>query len=384
MNTQSFSLDLRKNPVPVPVLYLGQGDVNGTNINVSITDNGEAFDLTAYAVKLCIRQPLANGYYEVDGTVAGNVASFTIDETYGATTPGVTDTAYVNIIDGDTVIASTARFQCVILPNATYGIDPTRAYTNGIAEFLEESEAEFDEKIAEVDAAIEAIGEISVLAVPLMSATTRGGAKLGSGLYIEDGALCSGAAQPIFPFFEADVSDTHYFESIHAAYSNSTLGWGEYLNTNSSGGAYRYIYCTASPYLKEGQDYTLLVEIKNATSTGDYGKFRLLNPAEVQLGTGTDFATLSDGRFVIPITAKSDFSACTRLIALRYHQQANCTTSFRIRISLFEGAYDGEWMPYRPTFEESRALLTQSALLGNPLRSILQPDMTLGDEEVSE
>lgn len=40
--------------------------------------------------------------------------------------------------------------------------------------------------------AIEAVGDISELAVPLMTADVRGGAKLGDGLHVEDGALVSG------------------------------------------------------------------------------------------------------------------------------------------------------------------------------------------------
>ena len=42
---------------------------------------------------------------------------------------------------------------------------------------------------AEAQAAIDAIGDISAVSVPLMSSTTRGGAKLGVGLEITDGAL---------------------------------------------------------------------------------------------------------------------------------------------------------------------------------------------------
>lgn len=40
-----------------------------------------------------------------------------------------------------------------------------------------------------IEAAIEAVGDISELAVPLMSADTRGGAKLGDGLAVDDGTL---------------------------------------------------------------------------------------------------------------------------------------------------------------------------------------------------
>ena len=43
--------------------------------------------------------------------------------------------------------------------------------------------------VEDVDEALDAIGDISEQAVPLMSATTRGGAKLGTGLEVSDGTL---------------------------------------------------------------------------------------------------------------------------------------------------------------------------------------------------
>lgn len=43
--------------------------------------------------------------------------------------------------------------------------------------------------VEDVDEALDAIGDISELAVPLMSPTTRGGAKLGTGLEVTDGTL---------------------------------------------------------------------------------------------------------------------------------------------------------------------------------------------------
>ena len=42
---------------------------------------------------------------------------------------------------------------------------------------------------AQLAAALEAVGDVSEAAVPLMSATTRGGAKLGDGLALSDGVL---------------------------------------------------------------------------------------------------------------------------------------------------------------------------------------------------
>lgn len=73
-------------------------------------------------------------------------------------------------------------------------------FTDQIQEALGQvSEATDDaEDAAErAEAAIEAIGEVTELAVPLMSASTRGGAKLGSGLSVDaDGKLGVSPATP--------------------------------------------------------------------------------------------------------------------------------------------------------------------------------------------
>ena len=55
----------------------------------------------------------------------------------------------------------------------------------------------------EAQAAIEAIGDISELAVPLMSSTTRGGAKLGEGLVLTNGALGVDPDAIVFPTMSA-------------------------------------------------------------------------------------------------------------------------------------------------------------------------------------
>lgn len=53
---------------------------------------------------------------------------------------------------------------------------------------VQQAQAAADDSIRD---AIEAVGDISELAVPLMSDSTRGGAKVGPGLIVEDGALSS-------------------------------------------------------------------------------------------------------------------------------------------------------------------------------------------------
>lgn len=148
IHIQQVRLDVSKNLAP-PTIYLGQGDKNGETIKVEITDNGVAFPLTNYSVRFCMRLPHRGGSYEVDGTKSGNVATFNIDETYAAAVSGTTDVAFVQILSGDTVIASTSRAIVVVRSAHTDGVDPATAYDNGIQAFIDSSQAQLDEAIEE-------------------------------------------------------------------------------------------------------------------------------------------------------------------------------------------------------------------------------------------
>lgn len=199
MNTQTMNLDVTKRPQITPVLYLGQGDKSGTILEASIYDNGLALTLTSYSVKLCIQAPNGAGYYECEGTVSGNKATFTIDETYAAAVDGVSEIGYVEVLSGDTVICSTNRFRTVVLKNATEGADPNGAYTNGVERWLENAQDELDDAVEASDAAAERATAAAEAAegiilddIPTMSPTIKGGATLGSGLHVQDGALSLG------------------------------------------------------------------------------------------------------------------------------------------------------------------------------------------------
>lgn len=118
MNIQSIALDVNKKASTIPVLRLRQGDRNGTTLSVEMYDGGTALDLTGYAVKFCMRIPGGAGMYETAGTVSGNVATFTIDETYAAAAVGETCVAYVRIEQGETFACSTGNVHVVILEDA--------------------------------------------------------------------------------------------------------------------------------------------------------------------------------------------------------------------------------------------------------------------------
>ena len=184
MNIKTITLDISKRSAVTPVLYLRQGDKSGTQLRVNVMRDGAAFPLGGYGVRFEMRAPKDRGYYECTGSANGNVATFTIDETYAAAFPGVTDVAYVRILEGSTVIVSTGNFRVVINEDGTEGADPNGAYTNGVTEWLEDATEQLNDVSWRAEAAIEAIGDISELAVPLMSTDVRGGAKLGHGLRI--------------------------------------------------------------------------------------------------------------------------------------------------------------------------------------------------------
>lgn len=156
MNVQTIALDVSKAAAVPPTICIRQGDKNGTTLNVGIFDNGTALDLTSLPVRLCVKLPDGAHYYSVDGTASGNTATFEVDERYAAAYPGITDLAYVDILDGDDVICSTQPFRLEVEPGAREGVVPS------------------DEHIAEIDAAVErcneAAEECESLAHPITNA----------------------------------------------------------------------------------------------------------------------------------------------------------------------------------------------------------------------
>ena len=193
LDIQYVSLDISKRPTPQQV-RLGQGDANGTRLVASIFDSGVAYSLANYSVRLSMHLPGSDTYYGVDGTSSGNVATFDIDETYAATSYGADGFGYVDVMNGETVICSTSRFQLVVLRSAEDDADPSTAYSNGIRESTERAIA-----------AAEAAEGVVLQDVPLMSATIRGGAQLGSGLSITDGVLSVDGATIDIPTMAANV-----------------------------------------------------------------------------------------------------------------------------------------------------------------------------------
>ena len=186
--------------------------MNGTTLVANIYDDGTAFTLDNYGVRFRMKLPYSVAAYYVDGTVSGSAATFAIDEAYAASVAGVTDTAYVEVLDGDTVVCSTNRMRVVVLESAYDGVPPAHIWDNGITQFLADAQDAVDDAVNDADAATtratqaaEAAEGVILDALPTMTANLKGGAKLGSGLEIDSDTL------------SIDLTDEATGESVTAA-----------------------------------------------------------------------------------------------------------------------------------------------------------------------
>lgn len=131
---QKVKLDLNRQPAVPQVVHLGQGDKKATTLQASIYSDGEPFSLSNYTVRFSMMLPDGLHYYSASGTKSGNVATFQIDEAYAASVEGETDVAYVEIISGSTVVASTSRMSVHILKCASEGMEPPESWSSAIEE----------------------------------------------------------------------------------------------------------------------------------------------------------------------------------------------------------------------------------------------------------
>ena len=225
MNIQDIRLDINKSPRVGKWVTIGQGDKGGTTIRATVYDNGAAAALTGMSARFELRMPNATYFEDANCTVSDNVITYVVDESHAALYAGGESEAYFSLYEGETAIYSTERFHVRVARAASDGANPGRAWTNGIEEWLEDASDTLDDAVADANSrvgatinaanaaveqmrsdvdeaisdtegvigraedAIDAMGDISELAVPLMSPDTRGGAKLGNGLEIEDGKL---------------------------------------------------------------------------------------------------------------------------------------------------------------------------------------------------
>ena len=112
--TQNITLDMGRRIESRKVVYLGQGDSNGTMLMVSLTDGGRPYDVSGMTVTLTIS--VCGETFAFDGTANGNMAQFQIDESVLGDVSGRFRGAYVTISD-ETFTTSSQRFDVEVLPS---------------------------------------------------------------------------------------------------------------------------------------------------------------------------------------------------------------------------------------------------------------------------
>ena len=127
--------------------------------------------------------------------------------------------------------------------------------------------------------------------------------------------------------------------------AGNTDGKNCYMNFHLYGGVLRDIIKTNSPY-------TWLIEVSELTITGNVSLY--INPsvgdADQDVFSKVTLKVTKDGVYYATVTSKTDYSVLLDDYDTRGH--AYLTTGgyadFHLRISLYEGAYTGQWKPYVP------------------------------------
>lgn len=176
MNTQTITLDVTKQAAQMPVVAIGQCDSSGTTIKAKVYDNGIAADLDGMDAMFEMRLPDGKSYVR-DGncTVSGNEITYVVDEEHCAAVDGYSDECYFDILDGPSVIYSTARFRVVVMRSAHNASIEAQSWDSEVDALIERGDAYMD--------------YVEQYGIPLMGAGVRGGAKLGSGLKVVDDTL---------------------------------------------------------------------------------------------------------------------------------------------------------------------------------------------------
>jgi hypothetical protein len=140
MNTFNLTLDLNKSRAANPV-RIRQGDVQGTTITALILDHGATADLTGYTAQFVMDLPDGTHYYRKAASISGNTVTVIIDETQAASVTGRTTLAYVQLLRGSTVKASTGCVTVEVLPDALDGKTVPESYDSAIQDAIDALDA---------------------------------------------------------------------------------------------------------------------------------------------------------------------------------------------------------------------------------------------------
>jgi len=120
---QTLTLDVGKRNASRRMVYLGEGDVNGTVLVVTVTENGNFFDCSEYTPYLMV--PVRGGtVYRQEGTAIGNVVTVTVDESGLGNVDGRLPGAYVSLESEGGVVTSTQRFDVVMEKSGRESVAP--------------------------------------------------------------------------------------------------------------------------------------------------------------------------------------------------------------------------------------------------------------------
>lgn len=137
MNTFTIRLDLAKGTITEPV-RLRQGDKNGTTIVAEIYDHGQRLSDTGLSAYVVIPNPDKEHYYRKAGTYTTGTVTVTINEAEAATVAGIVDNAYIELVRGSTLIATTQSFPVIIQPSAMDGAEPGETYDDAIQDAIDD------------------------------------------------------------------------------------------------------------------------------------------------------------------------------------------------------------------------------------------------------
>lgn len=110
--SQNITLDMGRRSESRRVVYLGQGDSNGTVLMVSLTEDGRPYDATGMTAVMTI--PIEGNAINFDGEVTGTTVRFAIDESLLGDVNGRFRGAYVTL-SGDGFTSSSQRFDVDVL-----------------------------------------------------------------------------------------------------------------------------------------------------------------------------------------------------------------------------------------------------------------------------
>ena len=172
------------------------------------------------------------------------------------------------------------------------------------------------------------------------SVTVRHPAQFGSASILGNSAGV--ATANLTPMFSVDFDDSAYWSRIPTSvWTQGDDGWATYYRNNSGSAAWTYARTNPFTWVDASKEYVALLEIKDASATA--------------IGRGVNFASdgaqlysssmmLADGVYLIPLNVAVTETPSYGL-SFAFQQHGSAGTTFTARISIYEAAYTGSYMP---------------------------------------